>query len=140
VAAPIFTRLLGKVYGEGSEQAVKIRQEILQSIFAHEDEIKCLSIEAGISKIADGCDMAEGRARIPYKLGKVDIHSLSALSITKVEVERGQDKPLRITVHMNNSSGVFQIEEVLMRKIETSGLMKETEVIAIERGKEIKRI
>ncbi len=140
VAAPILTRLLGTVYGDGSEQAIKMRQEVLQSIFAHEDEIKCLSVEAGVSKIADGCDMAEGRARIPYKLGKVDIHSLSALSITKVEVEPGEEKPLRITVHMNNSAGVFQIEEVLMKKIETSGLMDNTEVLALERGREIKRI
>lgn len=140
VATPILTRTLSRIYGDKSEQAVRIRQEILQSIFSHDDDVRCLSVEAGVSKIADGCDMAEGRARIPYRLGKVDIHSLSALSITEVEVEPGLEKPLRIIVHMNSSAGVFQVEEVLMKKIETSSLLNETEILALDSGKEIKRI
>ncbi len=139
VANPILKRLLSEVYGSGTEKVFKLKQEILQSIFSHDEEVKCLTVEAGISKIADGCDMAEGRARIPYKLGKVDIHSLSALSITKVEVEPGADRPLLIRVHMKNYAGVFQIEEVLMKKIETSGLRDKVRVLALERGREIKR-
>ncbi len=110
----------------------------MQSIFSHDDGINCLSVEGGISKIADGCDMAGGRARIPYKLGKADIHSLSALSITKVEIEPGTERPLLIKVHMNNFAGIFQIEEVLMKKIETSGLMDKVHILPLERGKKIK--
>ncbi len=138
IADPILKRLLGKIYGAGIEKTFKIKQEILQSIFSHDDDTKCLSVEAGISKIADGCDMAGGRARIPYKLGKADIHSLSALSIKKVEIEPGIETPLLIKVHMDNHAGIFQIEEVLMKKIETSGLMNKVRVLPIERGKEIK--
>jgi len=140
VASPILTRLLSKIYEGENDRSIKIRQEILQSIFAHENDIKCLSFEAGVSKIADGCDMAEGRARIPYRMGKVDIHSLSALSIVAVEVGAGENAPLRITVQMNDSAGIFQLENVLMKKVETSGLVNKVEVVARKGDRVLKRI
>jgi hypothetical protein len=83
--------------------------------------------------------MAHGRTRIPYRTGKVDIHSLSALSITKVEIEKGRHKPVRILVNMNNPAGIFQIEEVMEKKIQTSGIDHLVEVIALEKGVEIRR-
>jgi len=99
-----------------------------------------LTVEAGSVKVADGTDMAEGRARIPYEAGKVDIHSLSALSIREVRVVKGEDVPVRIEVDMDNPAGVFQIEHVLGRKISTSGIEEWVEVVALEKGKEIKVI
>jgi len=95
-------------------------------------------MEAGSAKVADGTDMAEGRARIPYRTGKVDIHSLSALSIKRVEIEEGEEKPIRILVHMDNPAGVFQIEEGLERKIKTSGIENLVEVVALEKERELK--
>ncbi len=139
IANPILDRLLKKVYPEDAALAVRLKSEILHSIFAHEEGVECLSVEAGAAKIADGTDMARGRARIPYRTGKVDIHSLSALSITKVEVEKGKDKPVQILVNMDNPAGVFQIEEVLEKKIQTSGIEDLVEVIALEKGIEIRR-
>ena len=138
IANPILDRLLKKVYSDPA-LSLNLKLEILHSIFSHDEEIECLSMEAGVAKVADGTDMAEGRARIPYKAGKVDIHSLSALSITKVEVEKGERKPVQILVNMNNSAGVFQIEQVLERKIRTSGIQDFVEVLALEKGVEIRR-
>jgi len=86
IANPILDRLLRKVYPEDVGLAVRLKSEILHTIFSHENEVECLSVEAGAAKIADGTDMAHGRTRIPYRTGKVDIHSLSALSITMVEI------------------------------------------------------
>jgi len=40
---------------------------------------------------------------------------------------------------MNNPAGVFQIEEVLERKIRTSGIAEHVEVVALQKGTEIKR-
>ncbi len=97
-------------------------------------------MEAGAAKVADGTDMAEGRARIPYKTGKVDIHSLSAISIERIEIEEGTKRPVRILVHMDNPAGVFQIEQILGRKIKTSGIEHMVEVVALEKGKEIKTL
>ena len=139
IANPILERLLKKVYPGDTALAVRLKSEILHSIFSHEEEVECLSVEAGAAKIADGTDMARGRTRIPYRTGKVDIHSLSALSITKVEIEKGKRKPVQILVNMNNPAGVFQIEEVLERKLKTSGIQDLVDVIAVEKGVQIRR-
>jgi metal-dependent HD superfamily phosphatase/phosphodiesterase len=139
IANPILDRLLKKVYPEDPALAVRLKSEILHCIFSHEDEVDCLSVEAGAAKVADGTDMARGRTRIPYRTGKVDIHSLSALSITKVEIEKGNRKPVQILVSMDNPAGVFQIEEVLEKKLETSGIQDLVEVIALEKGVQIRR-
>jgi len=114
LAAPVLDRLLAEVY-------------------------PCLTVEAGIAKVADGTDMAEGRARIPYMRGKEDMHSLSALSIKRVEIGEGEERPVRIEVHMDDTAGVFQIEEVLGRKIRTSGIGQWLEVVALERGERPRR-
>ncbi|MCJ7614762.1 phosphohydrolase, partial [Candidatus Bathyarchaeota archaeon] len=126
-------------YPDELSLAVRLKSEILHCIFSHEDEVECLSVEAGAAKIADGTDMARGRTRIPYRTGKVDIHSLSALSITKVEVEKGKRTPVQIFVSMNNPAGVFQIEEVLERKLKTSGIQDLVDIIALEKGIQIRR-
>ena len=139
IANPILDRLLKKVYPKDIALSLRLKSEILQSIFSHDEEVECLSVEAGVAKVADGTDMAEGRARIPYRTGKVDIHSLSALSITKVEIEKGDRKLVQILVNMNNPAGVFQIEQVLERKIKTSGIHKLVEVIALDKGVQIRR-
>lgn len=139
IANPILDRLLNKVYPNDQALSVRLKSEILHSIFSHDEEVQCLSTEAGAAKVADGTDMAEGRARIPYRTGKVDIHSLSALSITKVEIEKGNRKPVKILVNMNNPAGVFQIEQVLERKIKTSGIQDLVEVVALEKGVKIQR-
>ena len=90
--------------------------------------------------IADGTDMAEGRSRVPYLSGKYDIHSLSAQAIKRVEIVEGDEKPVSIQVHMENPAGVFQIEEVMGRKIRSSGIPELVEVIATMNGKKIKTL
>jgi metal-dependent HD superfamily phosphatase/phosphodiesterase len=137
LANPILTRLLPQVY-EDRERLLRVKHEILHSVFSHDDEVRCLSVEAGISKVADGTDMAEGRARIPYRTGKVDIHSLSALAIDSLEIRRGEKRPVSIVVTMKNPAGIFQIEEVLERKILSSGLEDFIEVVALQEGRELK--
>ncbi|RLE58929.1 MAG: phosphohydrolase, partial [Thermoprotei archaeon] len=69
-----------------------------------------------------------GRARIPYEMGKIDIHALSALSIKCVELSKGNNKPVKIIIKMDDLAGYFQVEKVLMPKIESSGLKNFIEV------------
>jgi metal-dependent HD superfamily phosphatase/phosphodiesterase len=89
-----------------------------------ESNARILTKEAGIVGIADALDMEAGRARIPFQSGKIDIHSVSALSIEKVEIETPENapKPLTIKIKMSNSAGVFQIDELLKPRIQKSGL------------------
>ena len=108
LAAPILTRLLPKIY-EHPEIAAEIRGFILHAIYSHEKEVPSLTVEASVVCVADGCDMFKGRGRLPFDLGNVNIHTVSALSIRDVRVERGELSPVRITVEMDNSAGIFQV-------------------------------
>lgn len=137
LAKDIVDRLLPKVLGDIGSRKYLLRQEILGAIYSTEYNTRALTMEAGIVKIADGLDMSEGRARIPYEMGKIDIHSLSALSIKHVEISRGEEKPLKIIVKMDDLAGYFQIEKVLMPKIESSGLKDLVEIEVYSRGNKL---
>ncbi len=115
-----------------------LRHEIMHAIYATETNTRALTLEAGVVKVADGTDMAEGRARIPYKMGKLDMHSVSAISIRRVEIVKGVESIARIEVYMNDSAGLFQIEAVLKPKILTSGFEKYFEVYTNVDGKELR--
>jgi metal-dependent HD superfamily phosphatase/phosphodiesterase len=84
--------------------------------------------------------MEQGRARIPFEAGKIDIHSVSALSIERVEIQEGKEKPITIKITMSNSAGVFQIDELLKPRIENSGLEKYIHVLAEITGEKERKI
>jgi metal-dependent HD superfamily phosphatase/phosphodiesterase len=136
VANSILPKFLEEVYSQ-REQAI-ITSEVMHSIACHDMEYSPLTVEAGIVCIADALDMKEGRARIPFDAGKVDIHSVSALAIDDVEISTGE-KPIMIKVKMSNSAGIFQIDNLLKPKLNTSGL-KEYVQISVEIKGEEKRI
>jgi len=119
LAKDILDRILRNVLEVPMRRLYSIRQEILHAIYATEYHVECLTVECSVVKIGDGLDMSEGRARIPYKLGKIDMHSVSALSIKKVEVEEGS-RPIKVLVYMDDMAGLFQLEQVLIPKLVTS--------------------
>ena len=121
LASPILESKLNDIYGDPGK-ATDILSFIFHGIYAHDDDTQCLTLEAGISKIGDGCDMTKGRTIVPFQQGKVDIHSVSAMAINDVVLSSGDTKPLQITVAMANPAGVFQVQAVLEKKLSTSGL------------------
>ncbi|MBO3809687.1 MAG: HD domain-containing protein [Candidatus Brockarchaeota archaeon] len=129
LAIPLLNRLLPEIY-ENKEVMYEIRAHILNCIYSHEFDVKDLTEEASIIGIADGTDMTKGRGRIAFDKGNVNIHTVSALSIEKVEIKQGKDVPIQILIHMNNSAGIFQIQETLGKKIIDSPLEGYVEVIA----------
>jgi len=132
-AYKVLDEILSEIYPEKFKREL-IKLEISHCIYSHDEKILAPSIEASIVKIADGLDMAEGRARIPYKLGKADIHAFSALAIKKVELETSKEKPILIKVYMKNEAGIFQIEKVLIPKIQTTILKNLVQIDAIKDG------
>lgn len=98
--------------------------EVLHAIIAHRSGGKPYTIEAGIVRVADALDMSEGRSRIPFEAGKIDIHSVSAAAINNVEILEGNKKPIQINIWMNNLAGVFQVDELLKQKLMGSGIEK----------------
>jgi metal-dependent HD superfamily phosphatase/phosphodiesterase len=138
IALEFIEKFLTPIYSE-EEQAI-ICSEVLHAIVAHESPNKPLTVEAGIVGIADALDMEAGRARIPFESGKIDIHAVSALSIEKVEIIEGEEKPITIKIMMSNSAGVFQIDELLKPRIEKSGLQEYFHVIAEITGEKERKI
>ena len=96
--------------------------ETLHAIYNHRGGGKPRTVEGGIVRVADALDMTQGRSRVPFEAGKVDIYSLSAFAIDKVEILDGIEKPIEINIYMNNSAGIFQIDELLKSKLHDSGI------------------
>ena len=128
LALGFIEKFLQSVYSE--EERTIICSEVLHSITSHEEPRKPLTIEAGIVRIADALDMEEGRARIPFQAGRVDIHSVSALAIEKVDIQEGKEQPVTVRITMSNSAGIFQIDELLKPRIQNSGLQDYIHVVA----------
>ena len=137
IAYPLLQELLEGIYDE--ERKAVITGEVLHAILMHDANIRPLTVEAGIIRIADGLDMEKGRARIPFQAGQVNIHSVSAMAIENVEVKEGEDRPVHIIIRMSNSSGIFQVDELLKQKIYISGLRDLVRVdVSVEGEKEAK--
>jgi uncharacterized protein len=128
LAEPKMRELLEGLYEE--PELTVIASEVLQSITSHRDYGRPLTLEAGIVRVADALDMAEGRSRIPFQHGRVSVHSLSAAAIESVEIKDGERAPLLIEIAMNNSSGIYQVDELLKAKLRGSGLEPYVEVVA----------
>lgn len=143
IAMPVIDRILTAVYPDEIAKRVIVRSMVVEGIVGHMGQHRIHSLEAGLVMIADGCDMEKGRARIPMLLATEprmgDIHRLSAAAIDKVRIAKGDEKPIRIHVEMNASIGLFQIEEVLLRKIDPSPAKPYVELVADVVGGESKR-
>jgi metal-dependent HD superfamily phosphatase/phosphodiesterase len=81
-------------------------------------------------RVADALDMEQGRSRVPFEVGRPNIHSLSAAAIDDVVISAGRERAVRIEIAMNNSSGLFQVDELLATKLRGSGLEEHVEVVA----------
>ncbi len=128
LAEPKLRQLLEGIYDEPDLTVVV--SEVLQGIISHRSDGEPLTLEAGILRVADALDMEQGRSRIAFERGRVGIHSLSAAAIEEVEISDGDDKPIQISIRMNNSSGIYQVDGLLKAKLRGSGLEPYVEVIA----------
>jgi metal-dependent HD superfamily phosphatase/phosphodiesterase len=128
LAEPKLRQLLVGIYDEPNLTVVV--SEVLQGIISHRSDGEPLTLEAGILRVADALDMEQGRSRIAFERGRVGIHSLSAAAIEEVEISDGEQKPIRISIRMNNSSGIYQVDGLLKAKLRGSGLEPYVEVIA----------
>lgn len=116
LAIPILERILPKFYDD-LEKRTEVRGFILNAIYAHDADVPDFTIEACLVGIGDATDMTKGRGRMAYDLGSLSIHTISALAIERVLILKGEDKPIEIVIEMSNSSGIFQVQEILGKKI-----------------------
>jgi metal-dependent HD superfamily phosphatase/phosphodiesterase len=120
--------LLADAYQE-PERTVVVA-EAMGAIIGHRRRGEPVTVEAGIVRVADALDMEQGRSRVPFEAGRPNIHSLSAAAIDDVVISSGRERAVRIEIAMNNSSGLFQVDELLATKLRGSGIEEHIEVVA----------
>jgi uncharacterized protein len=128
LAEPKARELLDGVYEEPVLTVVV--SEVLQAITSHRESGRPLTLEAGIVRVADALDIEEGRSRIPFERGSLSIHSISAAAIDEVVISEGKERAVLVEIKMNNSAGLYQVDELLKAKLHGSGLEPYVEVVA----------
>ena len=138
LASGALDRLLAGCYREPERTIVAA--EILHAIIGHRRRGEPYTVEAGVVRVADALDMAQGRSRIPLEAGQEGIHSISAAAIDGVRIEAGEERPVRIEIDLNNSAGIFQVDDLLATKIRGTPLEGRVEVVAQVEGETEKRL
>jgi metal-dependent HD superfamily phosphatase/phosphodiesterase len=138
LAARKLRELLDGIYEE-PERTV-IASEALHAIIGHRRRGEPYTLEAGVVRVADALDMAQGRSRIALEEGDVGIHSLSAAAIDEVQIAAGEERPIRVEIAMNNSVGIFQVDDLLATKLRGTPLEGHVEVVASVEGETEKRL
>jgi uncharacterized protein len=138
LAADHLDALLAGVYEE-PERTV-IASEILHAIIGHRSGGRPLTVEGGVVRVADALDMEHGRARVAFETRLANIHSLSAAAIDDVRILPGNQRTIRVEIDMNNSAGVFQVDELLASKLRGSGLEDHVEVVGRIEAEHEKRL
>lgn len=145
VVYALIDRILLQVLPDDSDtmRRVIIRSLAMEGIIGHMGTNPIHSVEAGIILIADGLDMTKGRARIPMNIStqacEGDIHKYSANAIEQVKIIRGEERPIRIEIYMKSEVGFFQVEAVLIPKIQSSPAKHLLELHAGVIGQDLKR-
>ena len=114
--------------------------EALHSIIGHRRRGEPYTVEAGVVRVADALDMAQGRSRLPVEAGHVGIHSISAAAIDRIEIASGTDRAVRIEISMNNSAGIFQVDDLLATKLRGTPLGPTSRSSPRSRGRCEKRL
>lgn len=138
LAQSALDRLLSGAYKQPERTVVAA--EILHAIIGHRRRGEPYTVEAGVVRVADALDMAQGRTRIPIEAGHEGIHSISAAAIDEVRISAGEDHPVRIEIQLNNSAGIFQVDDLLATKIRGTPLEGKVEVVAEIEGETEKRL
>lgn len=138
LAYPKARQLLSALYDDPA--LTTMVAEVLHAVVAHRWDETCLTMEAGVIKVADALDITQGRSRIPFEAGQVNIHSVSARAIDAVSITRGAERPVRVEIKMSNSAGIFQVDELLKRKLKNSTLAPYVEVVACIEGETERRL
>jgi metal-dependent HD superfamily phosphatase/phosphodiesterase len=130
--------LLAGIYAE-PERSV-IVAEAMHAVISHRSRGNPFTVEGAIVRVADALDMAKGRSRVPFESGHTNIHSLSAYAIDEVRISAGREKAVRVEIDMNNSAGIFQVDEGLGTKLRGTLLEAHIEVVARIQAEHEKRL
>ncbi|VVB57339.1 Uncharacterised protein [uncultured archaeon] len=137
LAQPILERLLSRAYREPVRQ--KMILNILEVVQSHDSAVCSYSLEGSIVKLADAMDCEGGRSRLPPAQANPNkrFHDSSqAVDFVHLgPVAKG--KPLPIWFELNDKAGLFQLEEIVAKRLETGVLGEKVVVEAFIEGKRV---
>jgi metal-dependent HD superfamily phosphatase/phosphodiesterase len=144
LANPLMERVLKCIFPDEAARWIAIKTVALEGIMGHMTHHAIHTLEAGIILICGRLRHGKGtRAHFRLLLNQQsrggDINKYSSASVERVTIEKGGEKPLKITVEMSASVGFFQVEEVLISKIMASTVKKHIELYAFVSGRDVKR-
>ena len=138
LAADRLPLLLEEIYDEPERTVVMA--EALHAVIGHRRRGDPFTIEAGVVQGGRRARHGLGRSRVPFETRRPNIHSLSAAAIDAVTIEPGRGPRGAIEIAMNNSSGLFQVDELLATKLRGSGIEEHLEVVASIEAEHEKRL
>ncbi|MDX6725581.1 MAG: uncharacterized protein QOK49_386 [Baekduia sp.] len=121
-------KLLKPIYDEPTRSIIVA--EASHAIISHRSKGAPFTIEGSILRVGDALDMAKGRSRVPFEQLLPNIHSLSSYAIESVKISPGREKAVRVEIEMNNSAGIYQVDEGLGTKLRNTPLAEHLEVVA----------
>ena len=130
LANRLLHQILPAAYEDQRQRQIVIT-ETLHAMVAHDAANAVHTIEGGVVRVADGLDMKKGRSRIAFGLGNKDIYKVSGMAVDAVTIKPAtKEKPVRVEIIMNDAAGIFQVDYLLKKKIQGSGLEAWVEIIA----------
>ncbi|MFC7166250.1 HD domain-containing protein [Halospeciosus flavus] len=129
LAADLMDDFLTEFYDR--TDAVRVKGEVLHAILCHHTEETPLTTEAGVIRVADGLDMERGRSRLPYERGGRGINTVSSQAIENVTLQSGDDVPVLVEIKMRNAAGVYQVDNLLKKKLQDSMIEDEIRIVAL---------
>jgi len=110
------------------EQTIIIA-EMMHAIAAHHGQVRCLTLEAGVLKLADALDITAGRVR-PTAAASTGLAIASTETVVdEVLIRKGEARPVRVELRMSRAAGLNQLEESLRQKLQQSPLFDLVEIV-----------
>jgi metal-dependent HD superfamily phosphatase/phosphodiesterase len=117
--------LLAGLYG--LRERTIILAEALHAIGAQPAGAQCLTLEAGVLRLADVLDMTKGRVRMTTDPQR---GLIGTVPVEEVTIQKSKHPPVRVTVRLSQPDSLAAIEILLTHRLRGSGLENLVELMA----------
>jgi metal-dependent HD superfamily phosphatase/phosphodiesterase len=117
--------LLAGLYG--ARERTILLAEALHAIGAQPAGAPCLTLEAGVLRLADALDLSKGRVRLS---ADAERGLLGTAPVEEVTITRAKQPPVRVIIHLRQPEGVEAVETLLLHRLRGSGLHPWVELAA----------
>jgi metal-dependent HD superfamily phosphatase/phosphodiesterase len=101
--------------------------ETLHCIAAQPDAQNCLTLEAGVVKLADALDITKGRVRVSAQPGR-GVGVVTA--VEEVAIQRSKNPPVRVVIRLGHMAGLAGLEAMLQARLRYAALQGSVEFVA----------